>query len=448
MTSDSNANLLSCLQELAADRIPVPPEDDSEVARALRNLVETIQASKRYSIEEAVQTATYANEISRVFANLAVSSQNINDEAHSISQSSAQISHKAQSNAEELNHCRARSQSMREAAKDARMQMQTATEVRRRSAEELESATQSSRNLADATHEISVAVDEIDLIARQTNLLALNASVEAARAGTAGKGFSVVANEVRSLAQKTADMTKTIETTMDRLKKEVDAIRGIMTGTTRSSKQDAATFNALISGMETLLTDIDVIDDRLSTISGHVNEQANSVVDLAKNARQAEEISQQNLDRLEKSREIMNDLVDHTTNSFSAMAEQDIPGKVVRLAKADHVIWKKRLTDVLTGQVALSPQELSDHTQCRLGKWYHGPGADAYRHIPAFTELDTPHVQVHRAGIEAVEAYNAGDMDTALMKLDEVEIASEEVVRLLDVLIASEEKSPANRCAA
>jgi methyl-accepting chemotaxis protein len=448
MTSESNTNLLLCLQELADDKIPLPPQGESEVAAALRQLIKSIQICKRYTLEEAVQTASYANEISRIFANLAAATQTINQEAGSISENSAQISRQAQSNAQELSQCRKHSQTMREAAKNAHAQMQMTTQARQQSVEDMESATQSSTKLAQATQEIEIAVDEIELIARQTNLLALNASVEAARAGDAGKGFAVVATEVRNLAQKTAQATKTIEATLDRLKKEVDAIRNIMNNTAHSSKQEGTTFEALIEGMEALRADIDTVDERLSTISGRMGQDVTAVMDLAENARHAKDLSQNNLERLGKSREVMNQLIDHTTQSFNAIAQQNIPGKVVRLAKADHVIWKKRLTDILTGQISLSPEELSNHKQCRLGKWYNGPEADAYRHIPAFAELDAPHAQVHRAGIEAVKAYYAGDMDTALAKVDEVETASDEVMRLLDHLIASEDKLLTDRSAA
>lgn len=76
--------------------------------------------------------------------------------------------------------------------------------------------------IQQSSHEITQIIDVIDSIAFQTNLLALNAGVEAARAGDAGKGFAVVANEVRALAQRTADAAGEIKTLISTSTKQVE----------------------------------------------------------------------------------------------------------------------------------------------------------------------------------------------------------------------------------
>jgi methyl-accepting chemotaxis protein len=109
----------------------------------------------------------------------------------------------------------------------------------------------------------------------------------------------------------------------------------------------------------------------------------------------------------------------------------DLPAKIVRVAKADHVFWKKRLADMMAGIVQLRVEELADHRGCRLGRWYYSDHARCARHLPAFGALEDPHAAVHAAGMAAVAAFNKGDVDGAMAHIARVEVASVEVLRLL-----------------
>ena len=113
---------------------------------------------------------------------------------------------------------------------------------------------------------------------------------------------------------------------------------------------------------------------------------------------------------------------------FQDLAKQEIPDAVLYLAKSDHMLWKKRLAQMLVGKTGLTESEVTDHHSCRLGKWYYGPGSAAYHDQPAFQGLENPHMRVHAAAREIVRLFNGGDRGAALVQYRALEQASKEVV--------------------
>jgi methyl-accepting chemotaxis protein len=120
--------------------------------------------------------------------------------------------------------------------------------------------------LGTSSQEIGNVVKVITSIAEQTNLLALNATIEAARAGEAGKGFAVVANEVKELAQETAQATKDIAA-------RVEAIQGDTSGAVEA-----------IGEISTIITSI---NDYQLTIASAVEEQTATTNEMSRNVAEA-----------------------------------------------------------------------------------------------------------------------------------------------------------------
>ena len=133
----------------------------------------------------------------------------------------------------------------------------------------IDTSASSVQSLANNSQEIRQAVAEIKGIAEQTNLLALNAAIEAARAGEQGRGFAVVADEVRKLAQRVQDSTDQIQGTIDRLLEAMEAAVGQMT---TSSEDASRCVSEAMEGRQAL----DDIKDMVGRID-HTNAEIASV---------------------------------------------------------------------------------------------------------------------------------------------------------------------------
>lgn len=304
-------------------------------------------------------------------------------------------------------------------------------------------------NMANKVNEIVIDVSNI---ADQTNLLALNASIEAARAGEAGKGFSVVAQEIRKLA--------------DNTKSSLEGMKSFVTNIQQASKEGSESMNNTISTTKDMGQKIDLVTNTTNnnlvllenTIDSiyNINKEMKGVNDSTKEINNAMEVSSQDAQKLsemtgkihqdslkssesaKKISKIDVDLSNILKDMMSALdgSVHNISNNMfleyINKAKTAHTNWLNTLkTSVDT--MSIYPLQ-TDSSKCAFGHFYHSiPRVpDIIKQV--WSEIDDYHNKLHNLGEETLNAIKHNDYDKAIKFYNETNNLSKEIFNRLNIV--------------
>lgn len=253
--------------------------------------------------------------------------------------------------------------------------------------------------LEKQSHEIQGIVSVIQSIAEQTNLLALNAAIEAARAGEAGRGFAVVADEVRNLAQKTHEETNGIESIIQQLKASTETAVNAMKVSNDKATQGVDYVNQTGESLRLIADSVKQITDINTEIAKSTVSQVGIFENLSTNMKT----------NVKQFTMMLSDSVEYTgrastqLNASTADLQKNIdvftidanPQLQLYKAKSQITAWKNRIIGYINGYIELDKSDTCNYKDCDFAQWYYSNDTAYLNDLEEFKAIEKPHIEQH-----------------------------------------------------
>ena len=274
-------------------QVPISSQDEvGQISRSINNIVEHFREVISLVSLNSQQVAAASLELSCAAEEMASGAARVADQASTVATASEQLASTSNEIAQNCSAAASGSQQANATAVEGAGVVKETVQGMNEIADNVRESAATIGNLGTTSEQIGAIISTINDIADQTNLLALNAAIEAARAGEQGRGFAVVADEVRALAERTSSATREIAAIIKSVQQETSSAMKVMEAGV--SRVELGTVGAAKSGtaLEEILERISAVTMQVHQIAKAAEEQTATTDEISTNIRSINEVVQ------------------------------------------------------------------------------------------------------------------------------------------------------------